>query len=61
MLWDEGLTSPAHGLSATSPPGEGGLACEAAPTAMQPLPLGQGAGQAFRLPFCGQLIRFASW
>ena len=56
MLWDEGLTSPACGLGASSPPGEDGLACEAEPSAAQPLPPGQGAGQAFRLPFCGQLI-----
>lgn len=53
MPWDEGLTSPARGLSATSPPGKDGLACEAAPS-------WQGSGQSFRLPICGQLILFAS-
>lgn len=58
MLWDEGLTSPVHGLSSTSPPEEDRLACEAAPSAAQPLPPGQGAGQAFGMPFCGQLIPF---
>lgn len=38
--------------------GDGGLMCEAMPAATQTFPLGQGAGQDFGLPFCGQLIVF---
>lgn len=58
MLRNEGLTSPMRGLSATSPPGKDGLACEAAPLAAQTLAPGQKTEQAFRLPFCGQLVPF---
>jgi len=62
MLRDAVLTSPSRGLRATSPRGEDRFACEAAPSAAQPVPPGQGTGRDFRLPFCGQLIPFfASW